>query len=130
MADEKFTLDDLNRACDHLATLPYFPKEARGPVMTALRRMCPHKRALEWLVEEVVNHVPSWPGLAELRGILCSRFDPADGIDHWATLPGYRAEDAEAKYLLAHEERKQSEVTESAGNDFLRQLNPKVKMIR
>ncbi|MGA8594465.1 MAG: hypothetical protein WB676_06945, partial [Bryobacteraceae bacterium] len=44
-----------------------------------------------------------WPGLAELRGILCSRYDPADGIDQWSTLPGYRADDAEMKHLEAHE---------------------------
>ena len=50
-----------------------------------------------------MNHVGSWPGLAELRGILCSRYDAADGIDQWSTLPGYRADDAEMKHLEAHE---------------------------
>lgn len=129
MADEMFTLEDLNRACDHLATLPFFPKESRGPVMTTLRRMCPHKRALEWLVAEVVNHVPSWPGLAELRGILCSHFDPADGIDHWSTLPGYSAADGEARFLLDHEEIKARELAANGDNEFLRQLKVKVKLI-
>ena len=98
-----FTEQDLIQAVDDLATVPFFPSESRGSVMTQLRRMCPHRTALRWLVAEVVNHVGSWPGLAELRGILCSRYDAADGIDQWSTLPGYRGDDAEMKQLEAHE---------------------------
>jgi hypothetical protein len=116
--NEKFTADDLRVACNDLATLPFFPQEAKASVVTYLARMCPHKRALRWLVDEVVNHVRSWPGLAELRGILCNRFDPADGIDQWSTLPGYRAEDNEARYLEGHEEQKRQELNGSFHEDL------------
>lgn len=98
-----FTEQDLIEAVDDLGTMPYFPVESRGSVMNLLRRMCPTRTALRWLVAEVINHVDKWPGLAELRAILCSRYDPADGIDQWSSLPGYRADDAEMKHLEEHE---------------------------
>jgi hypothetical protein len=103
---DKFTKADLNEAVDALEMLEYFPKEARGAVMTLLRNMVPHKQALDWLVAECVNHIGKWPGPAELRGLLCTRYDPADGIDQWCSLPGYSAADAEAKALAEHEQRK------------------------
>ena len=103
---DKFTKADLNEAVDALEMLEYFPKEARGAVMTLLRSMVPHEQALDWLVAECVNHIGKWPGPAELRGLLCTRYDPADGIDTWCSLPGYSAADAEAKALAEHEQRK------------------------
>jgi hypothetical protein len=72
-----FTEQDLVEAVGDLSTMPYFPEASRSAVMTLLRKMCPHRTALRWLVAEVVNHVGTWPGIAELRGILCSRYDPA-----------------------------------------------------
>jgi hypothetical protein len=96
--NDKFDALDLERACDDLATIPYFPVESRTSVMTGLREMCPHRTALRWLTAEAKNHVNKWPGIAELRGLLCTRYDPADGIDHWCSLPGYTATDAEAKH--------------------------------
>ena len=99
-----FTERDLVDAVDELATMPFFPTESRGAVMALLGKMCPHRTALRWLVAEAVNHCGKWPGMAELRGILCTRFDAADGVEHWSTLPGYRAEDAEAKHYERHEQ--------------------------
>lgn len=104
--EDLFTEQNLVDAVDELATLPYFPGDERGVVMMRLRRMCPTRTALQWLVDETMNHLDRWPGLAELRGILCTRYTPADGIDHWSTLPGYRAQDAEARFLEGHEQLK------------------------
>jgi len=98
-----FTEQDLADAVDELATLPYFPSESRGAIMTMLRRMCPSRTALRWLVSEAVNHLNKWPGMAELRGILCMRYDAADGIDQWSTLSGYRPEDGEMEHLEAQQ---------------------------
>jgi enoyl-CoA hydratase/carnithine racemase len=106
---ERFTKQDLEEACNDFAMLPFFPQEARASVMMLLAKMCPHRRALRWLVEEVVNHVGKWPGPAELRGLLCTRYDPADGIDHWCSLPGYTAADAEARHYAQHEQLKTQE---------------------
>lgn len=103
---EKFTKRDLEIACDGLAMLRYFPSGSRGAVMELLANMCPHKEALEWLVAETVNHVADWPGSAELRGLLCTRFDAADGVEGYTTLPGYTPAEMEARYLEQHERLK------------------------
>jgi hypothetical protein len=105
--DEKFNANDLEKACNDLAMLQYFPHDARASVMALLAKMVPHKRALRWLVSQLVNHVGSWPGPAEVRGLLCTRFDPADGIDQWCSLPGFTAEEQEAKHLDRHQQLKQ-----------------------
>jgi hypothetical protein len=102
----KFTDSELEEAVDDLEMLQFFPKESRGAVLTLLRKMVPHKTALTWLISECVNHIGKWPGPAELRGLLCTRYDPADGIDQWCSLPGYSAADAEAKTIAEHEQRK------------------------
>ena len=83
MRDDPFTPADLERACDDLTMLEFFPRESRASVMRLLRVICPHRRALKWLVAELVNQVNKWPGPAEVRGLLCTRFDPADGVDRW-----------------------------------------------
>jgi len=124
MAYEKFNEFDLETACDDLAMLPYWPAEARASVMRLLAQMCPHREALQWLVAECVNHVAKWPGPAELRGLLCTRYTPADKIDGWTTLPGYRADDCEARFLAEHDDEKHQERIGVSGEsrDILRQL--------
>ncbi len=129
---QAFTPEDLKVAMAKLGMLDFFPPEpaTRAAIMMLLGKMVPHKRALEWLVNELINHVGKWPGPAEVRGILCSRFDPADGIDHWSTLPGYSAADGEAKFLLDHDRQKQAERLEGEGLALIRQLATKVKTIQ
>jgi hypothetical protein len=130
MRDDPFTPADLESACDDLAMLAYFPRDARASVMRLLRVMCPHRRALKWLVAELVNHVNYWPGPAEVRGLLCTRFDPADGIDQWCSLPGYTAEEAEAKHFDRHQQLAKTKgwiAEESA--EIVKQLASKAKQI-
>lgn len=104
---EKFNEKDLERACDDLAMLPYFPSESRQSVMRLLALMCPHKEALLWVVAEAVSRAPKWPGPTELRGLLCTRYDAADGKDQpFCSIPGFTPSEMEAKYLAKHEERK------------------------
>jgi hypothetical protein len=109
MLEEKFNQRDLERAADALAMLRYWTPELRAPVMHLLATMCPHREALEWLVAELVNHVGYWPGPADVRGLLCNRYDPADRIEAWCSIPGYRAEDHEARHVAEHEQRKAQE---------------------
>lgn len=97
---------DLDEAVNDLSMMPYFPIEARASVMALLARMCPSKKALNWLVAECVNRVGRWPGPAELRGLLCTRFDAADGIDGYCNLPGYTAAEMEARHIERHEQLK------------------------
>jgi hypothetical protein len=130
MAEPKITTADLETACNDLAMLTFFPHDARASVMILLRNICPHKRALKWLVAELVNHVGKWPGPAEVRGLLCSRFDPADGIDQWCSLPGYTAEEFETKHLERH-----AQLTKAKGfiagesKEMIRQLKAGLKEI-
>ncbi len=88
---KKFSNTDISAALDRLGMLEYWPSSpaVRAEIHVLLAKMVPHRKALDWLVDELVNRVGRWPGPAELRGILCSRFGPADGIDAWSTLPGY-----------------------------------------
>lgn len=104
-----FTRADLAQACDDLATLPYFPHNGRASVMDHLAKMCPHKEALLYVVDAVLAHATSWPGLAELRGVLCNRYTPADGIDAWTSIPGLSAADNEQRAIEQHEEIKKLE---------------------
>jgi hypothetical protein len=130
MRDELFTAADLEAACNDLAMLEFFPHQAKSGVLGLLRTMCPHKRALKWLVAELVNHVGKWPGPAEVRGLLCSRFDPADGIDQWCSIAGYTAEEQEAKHLERHKQLTTAEgyVAEES-REIVRQLGSKLKRI-
>jgi hypothetical protein len=109
MNNEKFTDRDLEKACEDLALLRYWTPDMPAPVMHFLAQICPHRQALQWLVAELVNRIGYWPGSAEVRGLLCTRYNAADGIDQWCSLPGYRAEDCEARYLERHEQRKAQE---------------------
>jgi hypothetical protein len=94
--------DDLHAladACNDFAMLPFWPEAARASVMRMLAELCPHREALRWLVNSTVKRVGKWPGPAELRGMLCTRYDPADGIESYATTPGFTADDAEMRYI-------------------------------
>lgn len=98
--------EDLKRAVDDLATIPYFPAESRASVMDFLAKICPHYEALRWLVDTALNRVTKWPALAEIRGLLCTKYDARDGIDAPCNLPGYSAEEAMNRHLEKHEQLK------------------------
>jgi DNA polymerase III delta prime subunit len=89
MQERKITQGDLERACNRLETMDFFPKEQRSIVMEELLRMAPCAEALEWTVSHAVARSGKWPGLAELRGLLCQEFTPADGIVNEPRLPQF-----------------------------------------
>lgn len=99
-----FTPKDLEMACAKLSTIPYFQVVNWAAVMDELRKMCPHYDALRFVVDTAVARCKQWPGMSELRGLLCSKFDAADGIDEPnCSIPGFTAEENEAKYLASHD---------------------------
>jgi hypothetical protein len=107
--NEKFTQKDVEKAADRLSMLEYFPANPRatGAIMELLAEMCPHKCALEWLTDTMVNRIGRWIGPAELRGLLCWKFRPADGIEGTCTQAGFTVGDGESQSLEAHEQLKQ-----------------------
>lgn len=102
----KFNRKDIESALTKLAMLRYWPADpaTRGQIGLLLAKMVPSMEALDWLVDTLLNRVGEWPGPKELRGLLCWKFRPADGIDAVCALPGFTPMDGEALYL----EREQS----------------------
>lgn len=107
--EDNFTPLDLVAVTDDFAMLRFFTGEIRPSVIALLARMVPHKEALFWLRDVLINHIGYWPGPAEVRGLLCTRFEPADGVDQWCSLPGYTAQDGETRSLTKHEQLKAQE---------------------
>ena len=64
-------------------TLKYFPSdtEARFGIAAALAKMVATESQLRWLVEVAPTLYTDWPGVKEIRGLLCMKFKPADGIE-------------------------------------------------
>jgi hypothetical protein len=80
--DWKLAISD---AVTELAQLKYFPSDdgAREGIMRLLLRLVEFGRAdqLTWLVRVMVDRVGVCNGPVELRGVFCTRFKPADGIE-------------------------------------------------
>lgn len=105
---KKFTQRDLQLAIGRLGMCRFFPADApsRAAIEALLARMCPHKEALEWLVDEFINRINDWQGPGELRGVLCTRYKPDDGIEANCSIPGYRPQDGEAICFDRHQQLK------------------------
>ena len=93
----KITNQHLQVALVQLAMLKFFPQgQAQKAIAIFLEQICGDADRLQWLVAQLVNHVGEWPGPAEVRGLLCTRYRPADGQEANCTLPGYSPADGEA----------------------------------
>lgn len=101
---QKCSRSDIDSGLAKLSMLRYWPSDqaTRAEIGILLAKMVPHREALRWLVDELVNKVGEWPGPAELRGLLCTRFKPADGNERDCSLPGYRPSDYEQRHYDEH----------------------------
>lgn len=104
----KFTTSELQAAVDACKLLRYFPGDAGGQTeaMRLLAKMVPHYEALRWLVDTLINSVNDWPGPVEVRGLLCTRYKPADGVERDCSIPGFRPSDFEAREIEATDEER------------------------
>lgn len=96
-------------AADELGCLRFYPSNpgAKLGIMKLLNAMVSTKPQLDWLVSTMINRVGEWKGPKELRGVFCSKFRPADGIEGDCTdTSGFTSGDLEAKYIESHEEQK------------------------
>jgi hypothetical protein len=119
-----FSETDLNVAVVKLSMLKYFPADplTQSAVMDLLRDMCPSREALDWLVSTMVNRIGEWKGPAELRGVMCWRFRPADGIEAESSSRGFRSEDGEAIEAQQHEQLKAGSCPAIESQKALRQV--------
>jgi hypothetical protein len=86
-------------AMEALAVLQMFPAEkgARKQISKLLYRMVETEEQLDWLVGTMVDRVGVWHGPAELRGVYCTKYKPADGLEGICILsPGFTGADCEA----------------------------------
>lgn len=69
----------------------YFPAdiETRELIALSLKDFVRTAGELRWLAHIAANVMAEWNGLAELRGLYCTRFPPKDGISAVSSLPGY-----------------------------------------
>lgn len=89
-------------AVKQFGMLRYFPSDsgAREAVMEFLERMVGASDGLWWLVRTMIDEVGEWQGPMELRGVYCTRYRPADGIEAWCSKGKFSAEQLEARAAL------------------------------
>lgn len=87
-----------------LANIPFAPQEPaqQKALMRQIAAFANQPDAVRWCVHMAAVRWTRWLGPAELRGIYCSRFPPADGISgDCVETVGLTADDNEAAYLEA-----------------------------
>jgi hypothetical protein len=73
----------IKKAVAEFGMLRYFPSDpvVQAGVMALLERMVRTPEQLAWLVRTMIDEVGEWQGTKELRGVFCTRFAPADGVE-------------------------------------------------
>ena len=104
----KITEQSLKIAVAKLATIPFFPLSAgsESAVRMMLAEMVPNNEALTWLVDTAIRQCKTWPGMSELRGLLCWKYAPLDGQEGICSIPGFTPADGEAKSVDEHQQLK------------------------
>jgi hypothetical protein len=103
------TKDQITNAVAALGALSFFPSDApaRAAIMQLIQRMVPTVAQLDWLVSTMLNRVGEWKGPKELRGVFCSRFKPADGIEtDCAATVGFTPNELATQAIGGHEDMK------------------------
>jgi hypothetical protein len=97
--------EQIARAVGEMAAIPYFPADehALRAIMQQISKFVDRPDRLRWLVDAALNTMLQWGGISELRGLYCTKFKPADGIEADCHLPGYSANDCEASHALEGE---------------------------
>ena len=110
-----FDETDLSRANRTLQVIPFYPADevAQASIAEFLARICPHRTALLWLVDTLVERMPAWTGLPDVRGLLCCRYRPADGVEGTCCVAGFTPRDGESRQIMAHENFKAVEGAKS-----------------
>ena len=108
----KPTKEQIVKAVGTFGSLKYFPADqpARVDVMELLASMVGTQEQLAWLVE-AMRLIGQYDGTAEMRGVFCTRYRPADGLEAECSAKGaaakYSPEALGARGEAEHYEAKQ-----------------------
>lgn len=82
------TPEELGSKVLEWSALRFFPadREGRNAITKAVVAMAGSAERAVWIVDQVLAITNDWPGIAEVRGIFCLRFKPADGISWFSEL--------------------------------------------
>jgi hypothetical protein len=89
---KKPTQNEWMAALVELSTLRFFPSDERAQraVVMQIGRFCDRSDGLAWLISEFLSRVGEWSGSFDARGIYCTQFAAADGVNVWCRIYGYR----------------------------------------
>lgn len=101
------TEQDLQNAVEVLGALRFFPSDSgsRIGIKHVLRSMVGEEKQLDWLINTMLNQVGEWRGTVDLRGIYCTRFKPAEGLEATTSTAGFSQDDLEAESSTKHLEQ-------------------------
>lgn len=108
MRTRKPNSEELNHAVQRMSVLAFFPAgQAAGvEIVRILASMCATYEQLDWLVSTMIDRVGEWKGPKEMRGLFCTRYRPADGIEAECSIAGFTAADGEQRSIVAAAEEK------------------------
>jgi len=94
-----------------LANIPFAPQDAaqQQALMRQIAAFADRPDGVHWMAQMAAAHWSKWLGPAELRGIYCNRYKPADGIEaDCAETSGFTPADNEMAYYenKANEEQR------------------------
>jgi len=100
-----------------MSCIPYFPRDehAQRSIMEQVARFVDRPERMEWLTAAAISAMREWSGVADLRGLYCTRFKPADGHEADCRLPGFTADDNEAAYIEAKSRETERKMVEFGG---------------
>ena len=69
-------------------TMKYFPgdDDARLGIIEQVGEMCSTEEQVEWLVKRMPKLYGEWPGVAEMRALLCTKWKPKDGFELYSSV--------------------------------------------
>ena len=105
-------------------TLRFFPAEADARIGIAeeVAAMCSSIEQVEWTIRRLPKLFSEWPGMREVRAVVCSKFKPADGIQMFSeSFPdGIPSEHQQKPALEAPRDPRSRELPPGPGGDAVR----------
>jgi hypothetical protein len=71
-----------------MALMAFFPgdPDIRAALVSVFMDLVETDEQLDWLVNRALRLYGKWPGVAEIRGLYCSRWKPKDGMETYSSI--------------------------------------------